>query len=198
MDKYPLPLSINQWVQENKHDLKPPVSNKLIYGPDTQLQIQIVGGPNTRTDFHIEEGEEFFYQLQGDMLLRIVDGGKFRDIIIKEGDVFLLPGNIPHSPQRYPNTIGLVIERKRFPNELDGLIWFCSNCNRVLVHDAFPCKDLGTELKGKIENYYSDQALRTCKSCIHVDEKPVPILSAKEAFRDDGRKVHEEQAKSKL
>jgi 3-hydroxyanthranilate 3,4-dioxygenase len=195
---YPLPLSLTNWIRDNKHDLKPPVSNKLIYGPDTELQIQIVGGPNTRTDFHFELGEEFFYQIQGDMILRIVDGGKFRDVVIREGEVFLLPGRIPHSPQRYPNTIGLVIERKRREDELDGLIWYCSNCNRVLVHDQFPCKDLGTELKVKIENYYSDVNLRTCKACLHVDQKHIPVGSVQEAFRDDGRMLHEDHLKGRF
>lgn len=186
---YPSPLNLGEWVQNNRALLHPPVGNKLIHGPQTQFQVQIVGGPNTRTDFHMEVGEEFFLQIEGDMILRVVDGGAFKDIIIKEGQVFLLPGGTPHSPQRYPNTIGLVIERKRATNELDGLRWYCSNCNDVLLHDAFHCEDLGTQLKTKIEEYYSSLALRTCKLCGAVDEKPVLKATVEEAFVPSGRVV---------
>jgi 3-hydroxyanthranilate 3,4-dioxygenase len=193
---YPEPVNMKQWIEDNKHLLQPPVGNKLIYGPETEFQVQIVGGPNTRTDYHSEVAEEFFYQIQGDMLLRVVDGGIFRDIVIREGEVFLLPGNIPHSPQRYPNTVGLVIERKRVPDEpLDGLRWYCSKCHGIVLHDQFHCQNLGTQLKVKIEKYYSTDSMRTCKFCGHLDTKPSPKLTVAAALAEPGKKVRDYDSK---
>jgi len=102
----------------------------------------VVGGPNTRKDFHWEEGEEFFYQIEGDITLRIHDGEKIVDIPIREGEVFLLPPRVPHSPQRPANTVGLVIERKRRPGELDGFMWFCENCGEKLYEEYFQLTDI--------------------------------------------------------
>ena len=92
----------------------------------------VVGGPNTRKDFHVDEGEEFFYQIEGDMVLNIFKNNKIENIRIKEGNIFLLPPRVPHSPQRFENTVGLVIERKRRDNELDGFQWYCDSCNHLL------------------------------------------------------------------
>jgi 3-hydroxyanthranilate 3,4-dioxygenase len=103
----------------------------------------LVGGPNTRTDYHIESGEEFFYQLKGDMCLKIVDGGKFRDVLIKEGECFLLPARVPHSPQRVADSMGLVIERKRHNDEFDTMRWYCSQCRHIVYQQSFHCTDLG-------------------------------------------------------
>ncbi|KAJ3289141.1 3-hydroxyanthranilic acid dioxygenase [Borealophlyctis nickersoniae] len=127
----------------------------------------VVGGPNARTDYHINETEEWFYQHKGDMLLKVVDEGEFKDIPIKEGEMFLLPGNIPHNPVRFANTVGLVVERKRPPASLDRLRWYCADSAcRAIVHErAFHCTNLGTQLKPVIEEYYANEDLRTCKIC---------------------------------
>ena len=114
-----MPINFKNWIDENRHLLKPPIGNQVIY-KDKEFIIMVVGGPNVRKDYHINEGEEFFYQLEGDIVLRIRQGGKPKDIEINEGDIFLLPPKVPHSPQRFENTVGLVIERKRFKGELDG------------------------------------------------------------------------------
>jgi len=106
------PINFKSWIEENRHLLKPPVGNKVVY-EDTELIIMVVGGPNTRKDYHIDEGEEFFYQLEGGMVLRIMENGKPKDLAINEGEIFLLPPKVPHSPQRFENTVGLVVERKR-------------------------------------------------------------------------------------
>ncbi|XP_030045364.1 3-hydroxyanthranilate 3,4-dioxygenase-like [Microcaecilia unicolor] len=80
-----------------------------------------VGGPNQRKDYHIEEGEELFFQVKGDICLKIIQHDKHRDIYIREGEMFLLPARIPHSPQRFADTVGLVFERERLKTETDGL-----------------------------------------------------------------------------
>ena len=107
-----LPINFKEWINEHRHLLKPPVGNQVVY-QDTEFIIMVVGGPNIRKDYHINKGEEFFYQLEGNMILRIREKGKPKDIPINEGEIFLLSPNIPHSPQRFENTVGLVVERKR-------------------------------------------------------------------------------------
>ena len=105
------PINFKEWIEQNREMLRPPVCNKVVY-QDTEFIIMVVGGPNSRKDYHVDEGEEFFYQIEGDMTLRVMDSGKQKDINIKEGEIFLLPPKVPHSPQRFANTVGLVIERK--------------------------------------------------------------------------------------
>src|SRR5439155_18036645 len=108
----PSPFNLKAWIDENRSLLKPPVGNKMVW-KDSEIQVMIVGGPNRRKDYHVDPGEEFFYQIEGDMTLRIMDEGKPRDIPIREGEIFLLPPRVPHSPQRGANTVGMVIERQR-------------------------------------------------------------------------------------
>ncbi|XP_073868012.1 3-hydroxyanthranilate 3,4-dioxygenase isoform X5 [Macaca fascicularis] len=114
-------VGVRAWVEENRGSFQPPVCNKLMH--QEQLKVMFVGGPNTRKDYHIEEGEEVFYQLEGDMVLRVLEQGKHRDVVIRQGEIFLLPARVPHSPQRFANTVGLVVERRRLETELDGLRW---------------------------------------------------------------------------
>src|SRR5207237_5161806 len=118
------PFNFKQWIDEHRHLLKPPVGNQCVYDNDDFI-VMVVGGPNSRKDYHYDEGEEFFYQLEGDIVVKVVDNGAPRDIPVREGEIFLLPPRTPHSPQRPANTVGLVIERKRAPDELDGFQWYC-------------------------------------------------------------------------
>ena len=165
------PYNLKAWVAEHRELLKPPVGNKMVW-KDSEFLVMVVGGPNRRKDFHIEEGEEFFYQIEGDITLRIMEQGKSRDISIKEGEIFLLPAGVPHSPQRPANTVGMVIERVRKPGELDHLRWYCEHCGEVL-HDAeFQLEDLATQLKPLIEQFYADEALRTCGQCNSIMQPP--------------------------
>ncbi|XP_054197187.1 3-hydroxyanthranilate 3,4-dioxygenase isoform X1 [Homo sapiens] len=122
-------LGVRAWVKENRGSFQPPVCNKLMH--QEQLKVMFVGGPNTRKDYHIEEGEEVFYQLEGDMVLRVLEQGKHRDVVIRQGEIFLLPARVPHSPQRFANTVGLVVERRRLETELDGLRFFSSEQYRT-------------------------------------------------------------------
>ena len=165
------PINFKNWIEENRHLLKPPVGNKVVY-EDTEFIIMVVGGPNTRKDYHIEEGEEFFYQLEGGMILRIIENGKPKDINIDEGEIFLLPPKIPHSPQRFENTIGLVIERKRREDELDAFQWYCDKCHVLLYEKYLPLTNIVTQLPPIFEGFWNNDDARTCKNCNAYLEKP--------------------------
>lgn len=165
------PLNFKQWIDEHRHLLKPPVGNAKVY-EDTEFIIMVVGGPNNRKDYHYNEGEEFFYQLEGDITVKIIDEGKPRDIHIREGDIFLLPPQTPHSPQRPANTVGLVVERKRETKELDAFMWFCEQCGTKLYEEFLPLTDIVTQLPPIFERFYSDEVKRTCQSCGTVMQPP--------------------------
>lgn len=165
------PFNLKKWIDENRHLLKPPVGNQVVY-KNSEFIIMVVGGPNARKEFHFNEGEEFFYQLEGDMQLPIRENGKTRIIDIKEGDIFLLPPKVEHSPQRFPNTVGLVIERVRTTKEYDACTWYCENCDTELYRAQFHLGDIVEQLPVLMQSYYDNLELRTCKKCGHVMEPP--------------------------
>ncbi len=169
-----LPINFQKWMEENKAFLKPPVNNKVVY-KDTEFIVMVVGGPNSRKDFHYNEGEEFFYQIKGDILVKIQEDGRLKEVPIKEGEIFLLPPRIPHNPVRFGDTIGLVIERKRRENEKDGLLWFCEHCNHQLYEEYFLLTDITTQFQKVFEKFYTSLKLRTCKHCGHILEPP-PVI----------------------
>jgi len=126
------PFNIHQWINDNRDLLKPPVGNKCLYHEAEDFIVMVVGGPNARKDYHYNESEEWFYQIEGDAVVKIQEDGKAVEITIKEGEMFLLPSNIPHSPIRGENTVGLVIEKvRKGTGMIDGLMWFCDNCNAL-------------------------------------------------------------------
>lgn len=165
------PINFRQWIDENRHLLKPPVGNKVVY-EDTDFIIMVVGGPNNRKDYHYNEGEEFFYQIEGDIKLPIIVDGKKQVVEINEGDIFLLPPKVPHSPQRGENTVGLVIERKRKGSEIDACMWFCENCDHHLHTEEFSLSNIVTELPQIFEKFYSNDELTTCSHCGTKMQKP--------------------------
>ena len=164
------PINFKKWIEENRHLLKPPVGNQVIY-KDSEFIIMIVGGPNIRKDYHVNQGEEFFYQLEGHMILRIREKGKPKDIKISEGEIFLLSPNIPHSPQRYKNTVGLVIERKRHKDELDMFQWYCDACNRILYKKSLMLTDIVKQLPSVFDGFWNNKEVRTCTHCNSYLEK---------------------------
>jgi 3-hydroxyanthranilate 3,4-dioxygenase len=166
------PFNLNKWIEEHRHLLKPPVGNQCVYKQAGDFIVMVVGGPNSRKDFHYNEGEELFYQLEGDVNVRIQEDGKIVNIPIKAGDMFLLPSRTPHSPQRGPNTIGLVIERIRETAELDGFMWFCENCDEKLYEEFLYVSDIVTQLPPVMARFYSDEQKRTCKKCGTVMQPP--------------------------
>jgi 3-hydroxyanthranilate 3,4-dioxygenase len=166
------PFNVHQWIEENRHLLKPPVMNQTMYKNTGDFIVMVVGGPNSRKDFHYNESEELFYQLEGDIKVRIQEDGKIVDIPIKAGEMFLLPAKTPHSPQRGENTVGLVIEKVREGGEIDGFMWFCEQCDEKLYEEYFTLTDIVSQLPPLMERFYSDQEKRTCKKCGHVMEPP--------------------------
>jgi len=169
------PFNFKKWIDENRHLLKPPVNNKVVY-KDAEFIVMVVGGPNSRKDYHYNESEEFFYQLEGDVIVQIQENGKAIEVPIKEGEIFLLPPRVPHNPRRFKNTIGLVMERKRREGEKDGLMWFCEKCNEKLYDEYFTLTDITNQFQAVFEKFYKSENLRTCKNCGYVMEPP-PVIS---------------------
>ncbi|XP_059422699.1 3-hydroxyanthranilate 3,4-dioxygenase [Carassius carassius] len=165
-------INIDTWIAENEGSFVPPVCNKLMFF--YQLNIMFVGGPNVRKDYHIEEGEELFYQVRGDMVLKVIENGKHKDIHIREGEMFLLPARVPHSPQRYANTVGLVVERRRLRSETDGLRYFVDNTTDVLFERWFYCENLGTQLVPIIKEFMESKQNKTGKPDPAEPIKPTP------------------------
>ena len=158
------PLNLQRWVEEHRDLLRPPVGNKRLW-VDRETIVMIVGGPNGRSDYHIDPGEELFYQLEGDITLRVIDDGARRDIAIREGELFLLPAGVPHSPQRPDGTVGLVVERARRPGERDGLRWYCERCCAPIHERSFELVDIERQLADAIATYRAREDLRTCPAC---------------------------------
>lgn len=166
------PFNLQQWINDNRDLLKPPVGNASVYKNTGDFIVMVVGGPNSRKDFHYNESEELFYQLEGDVVVKIQEDGKIVDIPIKQGDMFLLPARTPHSPQRGPNTVGLVIEKVRAGNEKDGFMWFCENCHEKLYEEFLDVTDIVKQLPPVMEGFYADVDKRTCKNCGTIMEPP--------------------------
>ena len=173
-------LNLKKWIDDHRSQLKPPVGNAQIYKDVKDFIIMVVGGPNSRKDYHYNESEEFFYQLEGDITVKIIDEGEPKDIHIKEGEIFMLPGKTPHSPQRGPNTIGMVIEKVRHGNEKDGFLWFCENCGNKLYEEYFEMTDIVSQLPPIMARFYSNEDLRTCTKCGTVMQPPVKAEANKE------------------
>lgn len=167
------PFNLHAWIEANRARLKPPVGNQLLF-EDPEFIIMVVGGPNSRKDYHHDPGAEFFYQLEGDMVLKTVQAGRIVDVPIRQGEVYLLPPEVPHSPQRPAGTVGLVIERHRGPEEQDGFSWYCERCGNQLYIERIAVRDIVTQLPEIFARFYSSPAHRTCRVCGTVLEAPAP------------------------
>jgi len=164
-------FNLLQWVNENKDLLKPPVANKNLFIDSKDYIIMVVGGPNTRKDFHYNENEEFFFQLEGTIFIDIQEEGQKKRITLNAGDIYLLPAKTPHSPIRTENSVGLVVETKRKdPHAKDGLIWYCENCNEKLHEVYFELTNIETDFLPHFKHFYHSEALRTCSNCKCVME----------------------------
>src|SRR5690554_5050747 len=169
------PFNLFKWIEDNRDLLKPPVGNKNLYVDSGDFIVMIVGGPNARKDYHYNESEELFFQLKGDITVRVQDEGKAKDIHIREGEMFLLPARMPHSPIRRENTVGLVIEKIRKNTDLmDGLMWFCENCNHPLTSYRFKLDNIEKDFLPRFKEFYGSIESRTCDHCgtiMKVDER---------------------------
>jgi len=160
------PFNLNKWIEENRALLKPPVGNKNLYKQAGDFIVMIVGGPNARKDYHYNESEEWFFQVEGSINVRIQEDGKALDIPIKEGEMFLLPAKTPHSPMRSEGSVGLVIEKvRKGTNDKDGLLWFCDNCNHKLHETYFSLTNIEKDFIPRFKEFYSSVDLRTCDKC---------------------------------
>jgi 3-hydroxyanthranilate 3,4-dioxygenase len=166
------PFNLQNWIEENRHLLKPPVGNQQVYKGNDDFIVMVVGGPNSRRDFHIDDGEELFFQLEGEIVLKIVEDGQIVDIPLKAGDMFLLPPKVPHSPRRPAGSIGLVVERYRKPDEQDGFVWFCENCGNKLHEEFIPVSDIVAQLPVVMNAFFDSVEKRTCSRCGTVMQKP--------------------------
>ena len=163
-------FNLRRWIDEHRHLLQPPVGNKRVFR-DGDFIIMVVGGPNARQDYHVDPGQEFFYQLEGDMLLTTMQDGRKVDVPIREGEVLLIPSRLPHSPQRRANTVGLVIERQRRPGERDGFQWYCETCGNLLYEEFFELTDIEKQFPPVFERFYASRERRTCTRCGTVMER---------------------------
>ena len=163
-------FNFREWIDANRALLKPPVGNKRVFR-DGDFIIMVVGGPNARKDYHVDPGQEFFYQLEGDIVLKTMQDGRQIDVPIRAGEVLLIPPGLPHSPQRPANTIGLVIERPRRAGELDGFQWYCERCGHRLYEEFFPLTDIEKQFPPVFERFFNNLQKRTCGRCGAVMER---------------------------
>jgi 3-hydroxyanthranilate 3,4-dioxygenase len=174
------PINLNKWVEENKHLMKPPVSNKYLYDGE-DFFVMLINGPNARNDFHMTNSEEFFHQLKGDIIVRIIEPEpatgrpQMKDVPVREGETFFVPGNVPHSPTRPPNTLGLVVERRRPPGETEHLQFYCEKCHALVEDIEFDCKDIVEHFKHAMEEFWADPQRSTCTKCGTRITKAKPI-----------------------
>ncbi|GLX78801.1 3-hydroxyanthranilate 3,4-dioxygenase [Thalassotalea insulae] len=167
-------FNFQQWIKEHKHLLKPPVGNAIIW-ENTDMMVMVVGGPNKRTDFHDDPVEEFFYQIKGDMVLKVIEDGECRDVFIREGDIFFLPAHVRHSPQRpMAGSVGLVIEPKRPDGAKDAFEWYCFNCGGLVHRHEVVLKSIVDDLPPVYQNFYQSEQARTCPDCgeLHPGKEP--------------------------
>jgi 3-hydroxyanthranilate 3,4-dioxygenase len=164
------PFNIAKWIEDNRDLLKPPVGNKNLYKDAGDYIVMVVGGPNARKDYHYNETEELFFQLEGDILVKIQEDGKRVEVPIKAGEMFLLPAKVPHSPIRPEGSVGLVIEIKRKENMTDGLMWFCANCNTKLHDTYFELDNIEKDFLPRFKEFYGSKEMRTCSNCAEVME----------------------------
>ena len=168
------PFNLTKWIEENRDLLKPPVGNKNLYVDSGDYIVMIVAGPNARKDYHYNETEELFYQLEGNIILKTQQNGKMVEIPINEGEMFLLPAKIPHSPIRSENSIGLVIERKREDHHKDGLLWYSDRENTLLYEEYFHLENIEKDFLPVFKRFYTNEKLRTCPvtgEIMPVDER---------------------------
>ena len=166
----PHAFNFREWIEANRAQLKPPVGNKRVFR-DGDFIIMVVGGPNARKDYHVDPGQEFFYQLEGNMVLKTMQEGRAVDLPIRAGEILLLPANVPHSPQRPAGSVGLVIERARRPGEQDGFQWYCEGCGKLLYEEFFVLTDIEKQFPVVFERFFASQDQRTCKHCGTVMER---------------------------
>ena len=168
------PINIKQWVEEHADEFKPPVSNKYLYlGKD--FFVMVIGGPNARNDFHKSDSEEYFYQFKGDICVQTIEDEEIVNHLIREGESFFIPPNVPHAPQRPPDTIGIVVERNRHAGETEHQQFYCPNCHQLAWDEEFDCNDIVDHFSASMEAFWADEERATCPNCNTRIMKPAPV-----------------------
>lgn len=178
-------LNLLRWIEENRDHLKPPVSNKQMFVGSKDAIVFVSGGPNTRNDYHVNPTEELFFQIKGDIAVRVrpLDGSPPYDQVIREGEMYLLPRWVPHRPQRPAGTVGLIIEFPRGDEE-DALRWYCDNCDELVYEAKWKLKKIDQDLKEIMEAFWGGPvARRTCPKCGTVIERGQAPLPEKIGIR---------------
>ena len=161
-------FNFQKWLKENEASLRPPVNNKLLHD-DAGMIVMVVGGPNTRVDFHDDPVEEWFYQIRGDMMLKIAADGEIYDLPIREGEVFMMPAHTIHAPQRpQEGSIGIVVESPRMAGMKEGFEWYCFECSALVHRIEVVLGDpsgIVTELPKIYDAFHEDMEARTCPQC---------------------------------
>jgi 3-hydroxyanthranilate 3,4-dioxygenase len=196
-------LHLEKWIRANKKNLAPPVSNRQLFAGSKDMILFVSGGPNTRNDYHVNATEELFYQLKGDIAVRVrpLDGSKPHDVIVREGEMFLLDRWVPHRPQRPPGTVGLIVEFPRGVDDRgnphkDALRWYCPECDELVHETQWVLKKIDEDLKVIMNEYWGGPVeKRTCKRCGHVIDragvvqlKGGRVSAVKKEGRSRGRK----------
>ena len=160
------PINFARWTQEHQHLLKPPVGNQQIW-TDSDMIVTVVGGPNQRTDFHDDPFEEYFHQFRGNAHLLIADRGKFERVDLREGDIFLLPAHVRHSPQRpEPGSLCTVIEFPRPQGTRDAFEWYCAACGGLVHRSEVQLASIVEDLPAVYQAFYgATDTQRTCPHC---------------------------------
>jgi 3-hydroxyanthranilate 3,4-dioxygenase len=175
------PFNLHKWIEEHRDELKPPVGNRNLYRDAGDYIVMIVAGPNARKDYHYNETEELFYQIEGNITVRIQVDGERVDMKLGAGDMYLHPAKVPHSPIREEGSIGLVVERKRTADHTDGLLWFCDTCNTKLHETYFPLSNIEQDFLPRFREFYASAELRTCNNCSHVMETDSRFVQSAES-----------------
>jgi 3-hydroxyanthranilate 3,4-dioxygenase len=165
-NKRPASFNLLSWISENPHELKPPIGANTVFRED-DFMVTVVGGPNARTDYHVNPTEEFFFQLEGTVTIRIQHEGKPHDVLLPAGHIYLLAANIPHAPIRGPNTVGLIVERIRKNGMKDTHRWYCESCNNILFEKTVQIDVIERDMPPVFEAYYGNPANQVCKKCGH-------------------------------
>jgi 3-hydroxyanthranilate 3,4-dioxygenase len=169
------PLHLMKWAESHKEDFQPPVGNKYLYS-GRDFFTMVIGGPNARNDFHKVDSEEFFIQLKGDIVLKTWEDGRIVDHLIREGETFFIPANVPHAPCRPADTLGLVVERRRPEGEIEHQIFYCENCGHLVHDEAFDCKDIVVHFRDAMEAFWTDDSKNKCGKCGTRVTKPGPYV----------------------
>ena len=169
------PLHLMNWIETHKNDFQPPVGNKYLYS-GRDFFTMVIAGPNARNDFHQVDSEEFFVQLRGDIVVKTYENNRIVDHVVREGETFFIPPNVPHAPCRPAGTLGMVVERRRPPGELEHQFFYCERCNALVEDNEFDCADIVVAFRDAMESFWADPKRSTCPSCGHRVPKPGPYV----------------------